>query len=233
MLSLVDILTYLFYKEMNLTKENYLKTKDRFILSKGHASLVLYSILYEKGIIKDIDDYCVNGSCLIGHANHKVPGVSASTGSLGHGLSIAAGISLGLRMDKSQGKVYCVIGDGECNEGSIWEALIFIANNKINNLVIIVDANKLQGYDFTEKIMPQKQLISMLKSTGLGFHEADGHNFSEIAKAFDFARDSKNTTILFFHTIKGKGVSFMENKLEWHYKSPSDEELKIALKELK
>jgi transketolase len=241
MLSSVDILTYIFYKELDMTKENHTKTRDRFILSKGHASLALYAILSEKGIINNINDYCTNGSYLIGHLNHKVPGVDVSTGSLGHGLSTAAGICLGLNMDKNddiekdkhQSKVYCVIGDGECDEGSVWEALIFIANNRLNNLIIIVDANKLQGYDFTEKILPEKRLISMLKSTGLSFYEADGHDFDEIAKAFDFAKKSKDATILFFHTIKGKGVSFMENKLEWHYKTPNAEELRLALEELK
>jgi len=244
MLSLVDIMTYLFYKELKLTKENYLEIKNRFVLSKGHASLVLYAILYDKGIIENIDAYCTNGSCLIGHLNHKVPGVGVSTGSLGHGLSLAAGISLGLKMDRrmhniskktdnGMDKVYCVIGDGECNEGSIWESLIFIANSNLDNLVIIVDANRLQGYDFTDKILPEERLINMLKSTGLDFYEADGHDYDEIAKAFDFAKHSNTTPILFFHTIKGKGVSYMENKLEWHYKSPNAEQLKTALEELK
>lgn len=229
MLSIVDILTYLFYEEM--------ENKDRFILSKGHASLALYSILRDKGDItqEQLNTYYKNGSLLIGHLSYKVPGVDLSTGSLGHGLPMATGIALGNKIDGKREKVYCLLGDGECQEGSIWEALIFTSTHNLKDLIIIIDANKLQGYDFCEKIFSEKILINMLKGTGLNFHEINGHNFDEMREVFLKIKKEENckASIIFCHTIKGKGVSFMENKLEWHYKSPNDEQFKCALSELK
>ncbi|MEM3585165.1 MAG: transketolase [Candidatus Woesearchaeota archaeon] len=229
MLSVVDILTYLIYEKI--------KNGDKVILSKGHASLALYSILADKKIIsaEELKSYCQNGSRLIGHLSHKVPGVDVSTGSLGHGLSMAAGIALANKMDNRKNWVYCLIGDGECQEGAVWEAFVFIARHKLKKLVVIVDANKLQGYDFCNKLFPEKKLISMLKATGLNFYEVNGHDFSELRRVFKRVEknSSEKASIIFAHTIKGKGVSFMENRLEWHYKSPDDKQLEIALKELK
>ncbi len=238
MLSIIEILTYLFYEKMDFNKSNYKnKDRDKFILSKGHASLALYSILSDKEIINksQLETYCKNGGKLIGHLDHNVEGVEISTGSLGHGLSIATGIALANKLDKLDNKVYCLIGDGECNEGSIWEALIFIANNNLKNLVIFIDANKLQGYDFCDKILPENRLINLLKNLDLNFYEINGHNFSDLQKTFEKISNSNNSkaSIVFAHTTKGKGVSFMENKLEWHYKSPNLEELENALEELK
>ncbi|MFH1840211.1 MAG: transketolase [Nanoarchaeota archaeon] len=237
MFSIVDILIYLFYEKIEFTKENCMQTnRDKFILSKGHASLALYSILYDKDIITkdDLYSYCKDGSCLIGHLDHKVKGVDVSTGSLGHGLSISAGMALANKMNNNDHRVYCLLGDGECNEGSVWEALIFVSNNKLKNLVIILDANKLQGFDYCEKILPESKLIDLLESMGLNFYEVNGHNFEEMKLLFNKIKDhdNDNATIIFAHTIKGKGVSFMENKLEWHYKSPNEVELKQALMEL-
>ena len=212
MLSIADILAYLFYEQI--------KEDEKFILSKGHSSLALYSILADKGIISEdqLKSYCKNGSCLIGHLNHKVPGVKASTGSLGHGLPMAAGMALANKMNNSEKKTYCLMGDGECQEGSVWESLIFISRHHLNNLIIIVDANKLQGYDFCENVLPEKRLIEMLKATGLNLYEINGHDFSEMRNAFEKIGNIKNenASIIFAHTIKGKGVSFMEKKLEWH-----------------
>jgi len=229
MLSSADILAYLFYEEMQVG--------DRFILSKGHASLALYSILCDKNLISkgDLCTYYRNGSALIGHLNYKVPGVEISTGSLGHGLPIAAGMTLANKINDKNEKVYCLVGDGECQEGSIWEALIFASNHNLKNLVILVDANKLQGYDFCEEIFSEKYLVDMLKSTGNNFYEIDGHNFDEIRNTFSKIKKDKNckASIIFCHTVKGKGVSFMENKLEWHYKSANEEQLNCALSELK
>ncbi len=242
MLSMTDLLVYLFYEEMNFTKQNYrLASRDRFVLSKGHASLALYTILQDKKIIglDKLASYCANNGCLMGHLDKKVEGVDVSTGSLGHGLSMSAGLALAYKMDKSDNKVYCLVGDGECDEGSIWEALIFISNHDLHNLVIIVDANKLQGYDFNENIFQESKLIGMLKNTGINFYEIDGHDFSEIRKTFKKINSQKKkgmnnskAHLVFAHTIKGKGVSFMENRLEWHYKSPDEEQLKKALEEL-
>jgi len=205
MFSVVDIMVYLYYKEM--------KKDDILILSKGHACLVQYAILFDKNIIHDLD-YCMPNSELIGHCNHKVDGIKVSTGSLGHGLSLSIGLAMG---DKSK-RIFCILGDGEMQEGQIWEALIFLANNKIDNLIILIDGNKLQGYDHTEDIFPEKRLLKMLKATGLDVYEVDGHDFVKIDKIFK----DKNAchSIIFLHTIKGKGIKELENKIESHYKTP-------------
>lgn len=238
MFSCVDLLVYLYNKQMNFSKENY-KSPDRdiFILSKGHASLTVYAVLSDIGILpkKDLDTYHKDGGKLIGHFDHKVPGVEASTGSLGHGLPIAAGIALANKMNKSKSKVYCLIGDGECNEGSIWESFMFMKRSNLGNLTVIIDANKLQGYDYCDEICESNMLKRMLKATDLNFFEIDGHNFDEIKDVFKKIEELSNgkSSIIFANTIKGKGVSFMEDKLEWHYKSPDDSQYKIAEEELK
>lgn len=237
MFSCIDILTYLYYRRMYFNKNNYKKdNRDRLILSKGHASLAVYTILNDLGIISDttLNSYYQDGGELMAHMDSKIPGVEISTGSLGHGLSLAIGICLGNRMNKIYSKVYCVLGDGECNEGSIWEAIIFLSKLKLDNLIIIIDANKLQGYDYSCKLCKSNVLKNMLKGTGLNFYEINGHNFKEIEEVFfniDMAVNKKSH-IIFANTIKGKGVSFMENKLEWHYKSPNEEEYKKGLKEI-
>lgn len=228
MLSVVDILVYLFYEKI--------KEGDKFVLSKGHASLALYSILFDKKIIseKELNGYCKNGSFLTGHLSNKIPKVTVSTGSLGHGLPLATGMALANKIDSKKEKVYCLLGDGECQEGSVWESLIFISAHKLKNLVVLIDGNKLQGYDFCDKIFEEKKLIEMIKATGLNFYEIDGHNFEEMKKTFLKIQENKNddASVIFCHTIKGKGVSFMENKLEWHYKSPSEEQKSCAISEL-
>jgi len=238
MLSWTDIATFLFYNQIEINKSNCSSNdRDKFILSKGHASLTLYCILCDKDIISDEElySYCQNNTCLIGHLNHKVKGIDASTGSLGHGLSLATGLALATKIDHSNHKTYCILGDGECQEGSIWESLLFIANNQLENLIIIIDGNNLQGYNYCNQLLPKNRLISLLKSLGLNFYEINGHCFEEIQSTFSKINSSKNNNanIIYAHTIKGKGVSFMENKLEWHYKSPTPDELKIALSELK
>ena len=238
MFSCLDITAYLYYNEMNFSKENYLSPdRDRFILSKGHASLVIYSVLEDLGIIsKDIlFSYYKDGGKLIGHLDHNVPGVEVATGALGHGLAMAAGIALGNKLNKIDSKTYCLIGDGECQEGEIWESLMFISEKDLKNLIIIVDSNKLQGYDFCRDIFSPKKLIEMLKALELNFYEIDGHNLLEIRDVFQKIKCQQNEKahIIFANTIKGKGVSYMENKLEWHYKSPNEEQLKQGLEELK
>ena len=148
---------------------------------------------------------------------------------------MAAGIALGNKLNKVNSKTYCLIGDGECNEGSIWESLMFISEKELKNLIIIIDANKLQAYDYCETILSNKKLTEMLKAINLNYYEIDGHNFSEIKNTFHKIKNNQNkkANIIFARTIKGKGVSYMENKLEWHYKSPKENELKQALEELK
>jgi transketolase len=225
--SMIDIVTYLFYEEMNLET-------DKFVLSKGHAVAGLYTVLHKKGFISDEEykTYHSDNSYLIAHPNHVVNGVDVSTGSLGHGLAIAAGLAWSNELDKSSGRVYCLLGDGECQEGSVWESLIFVARNLFRNIVIIIDANNYQGFsDTCDSLFSRKKLFQMLKSTGLDVYEINGHNFKEINSAL--MGDFDTPRVLLANTIKGKGVSYMENRFEWHYKTPNSKQLKQALKELR
>lgn len=225
--SMIDIVTYLFCEHMDYQI-------DKFILSKGHAVAGLYTVLYDSGIInrEEYESYYVNDSYFIAHPNHMVNGIEVSTGSLGHGLAIAAGLAWAYSMDGKPGTIYCLLGDGECQEGSVWETLIFISRNLFKNLVIIIDANNYQGFsDTCDSLFSKKKLSQMLKGTGLDVREIDGHNFKEIHEAlldnFDVPR------ILLAYTVKGKGVSYMENRFEWHYKIPDPNQLAQALDELK
>ncbi|MDD3816288.1 MAG: 1-deoxy-D-xylulose-5-phosphate synthase N-terminal domain-containing protein [Desulfocapsaceae bacterium] len=225
--SMVDIVTYLFYEKMD-------HKIDKFILSKGHAVAGLYTVLHDRGIINDEEyaSYHSNDSHFIAHPNHVVNGVEVSTGSLGHGLAIASGLAWANSMDKKPGIIYCLLGDGECQEGSIWEALIFIARNLFKNLIIIIDANNYQGFsDTCDSLFSHKKLFQMLKGTALDVREINGHNFKEIQAAL--SEDLIAPRVLLAHTIKGKGVSYMENKFEWHYKTPDPNQLNQALDELK
>lgn len=226
-LSMADMMAYLFFERID-------SGTDSFILSKGHAAIGLYATLYEKGTIsrKDYESYHTNGSQLLAHPNHFVKGIEVSTGSLGHGPAIAAGLAWGKSMDKQSGTVYCLLGDGECQEGTVWEALIFISRGLFKNLVFFIDANNYQGFsDSSDSLFAQKKLLAMLKGTGLDVREIDGHSFKEMHHALADPLDKPR--ILIARTIKGKGVSYMENRFEWHYKSPSPEQLAQALEELK
>lgn len=226
-LSMTDLMAYLFYEKID-------PKNDKFILSKGHAVVGLYAVLYDKGLIsrEEYDTYHANGSQLLAHPNHTVNGVEVSTGSLGHGPAIAAGLAWSKSMDSKQGTIYCLLGDGECQEGTVWEALIFISRNLFKNLVLIIDANNYQGFsDSSDSLLAQEKLLSMLKGTGLDVREIDGHNFEEIHKAL--LGPLNKPRVLFARTIKGKGVSYMERKFEWHYKSPNPEQLAQAMEELK
>ena len=171
-----------------------------------------------------------------GHVNsHNVPGVEASTGSLGHGLAIGIGMAIADKNDGCKGKVYTILGDGECNEGSIWESSIIASRLNLNNLIIIVDHNGWQGLDSSDYIFgDRKKLLELWKATGFGIKEIDGHNYEEILDAFRVLPIKENApSLIYANTIKGKGVSFMEDKLEWHYKSPDKEQLNRIMEELK
>lgn len=226
-LSMADLMAYLFFEKMD-SKE------DNFILSKGHAAIGLYATLYEKETLskEEYESYHANGSQLLAHPNHFVKGVEVSTGSLGHGPAIAAGMAWGKSMDGQAGTVYCLLGDGECQEGTVWEALIFISRNLFSNIVLIIDVNNYQGFsDSSDSLFAHEKMLLMLKGTGLDVREVDGHNFKDIHQALVDPLDKPR--ILFATTTKGKGVSYMENKFEWHYKSPNPEQLTQALEELK
>lgn len=233
-LSVVDILYTLYFKVVNITPQNINdKNRDIIILSKGHASAALYSVLYHKGFLsKDLlDNYSIDGGSLPCHIDkEKSPFFEVSAGSLGHGASLGTGFALAKKMNNNSGRVFVICGDGECNEGSVWEALMFVSSNKLNNYVFIVDYNKFQGFGVTNEVINQQNLAQRLESFGFAVLGIDGHNFDAIEKSLKYKSDKPVAIIA--HTIKGKGVSFMENKLEWHYKSPNDEQLEIALQEI-
>ena len=224
-LSIVEILYALYF--------NILKKNDRFILSKGHAALALYCILFEKGIIRKniLNTFGHDGTKLMAHVSHKVKGVEFSTGSLGHGLPITVGKALYFKINNKKNKVYVIISDGELNEGTTWESIMFASHHKLNNLNIIIDNNRIQSMDFTKKIINLNPLNKKFLSFGCKVLEVDGHNISKITKALKTKSKNKPKVII-ANTIKGKDISFMENNNLWHYKNPNSNQLELALKEI-
>tara|TARA_B110000503_G_scaffold126548_1_gene195286 strand:+ start:868 stop:1635 length:768 start_codon:yes stop_codon:yes gene_type:complete len=223
--SIVEILYALYFLK--------LKKKDTFILSKGHAALALYCTLFEKKILSkaSLDSYGKNNTTLMAHASHKVKGVEFSTGSLGHGLPYAVGKALGEKINKSKNKIYVLISDGELNEGTTWESLLFASFHKLDNLFIIIDYNKIQSLDFVKKVLKIEPLRQKLTSFNCNVSQIDGHNINQIVKSLKSKNNKPN--IIIANTIKGKGVKFMENTVLWHYKSPNEKELSDAMKDLK
>jgi len=235
-LSIADLLAVLYTKILNLDAASPdAPHRDRFILSKGHACLAVYAILAEKGFFpKDwLDTYPDEDSRLQRHITHDIPGVEASTGSLGHGLAIGCGMALAGKGNKPPFRVFTLLSDGECDEGSTWEAALFAPHHELENLVAIVDYNKFQALGKTSEVLDLEPLADKWQSFGWSVREIDGHDHSQILDALSsipFA-DGKPSCIV-AHTIKGKGVSFMENQLIWHYRYPDEEELERALEEL-
>ena len=232
--SVLDILTYLYFKGLNITKDNLKHNdRDRVILSKGHASAALYTILAIKGFLdmEKLDKYyCDNGE-LPGHIDMTVSdALDLSAGSLGHGLSVGAGMALAMKIDKIDNRIIVIMGDGEVNEGSIWEAAMFISRENLKNVTIVIDYNDFQGYDKSSDILTYERNIEMWRALDFDVLEINGHDFEQLDKAFN--HKSEFPILIIAKTIKGKGVSFMENKLEWHYKSPNKDELKLGLEEL-
>lgn len=235
--SIVEILIALYFGHLNVSPNNPLNPdRDRFILSKGHACPAFYAVLAEKGFLseEDLKGFAVNGGMLEQHPNKDIKrGIEVSTGSLGHGLSIGVGMALAAKQDKKNYKIYVLLSDGELNEGSVWEAVMFASQHGLDNLVAIVDYNKIQALGYNKDIINLEPLSQRWSSFGWTVREIDGHDFSQIFEAFDkipFSAGKPN--IIIAHTVKGKGVSFMEDKLLWHYRSPNDKEYEIALKEL-
>ena len=236
-LSVADLLSVLYGEILNVYP-NYPDNpeRDRFILSKGHAAAALYSVLSEVGFFSDelLDSFCRNGSKIAGHASHtSVPGIEFSTGSLGHGLAVGAGISLVAKRDHLKHRTFVLLSDGECDEGSIWEAAIFAAHHRLDNLVAIIDYNKIQSLGYVDEIASLEPFSKKWNSFGWATKEIDGHSIEEILNTFSsIPFEIDRPTCVIAHTIKGKGVSFMEDDLLWHYRSPDDQELKSALLEL-
>ena len=233
-LSIVEILVTLYYKILKIDPKNPEDPRrDRFILSKAHASSALYVILSFKGFFsKDIlDQFMCNGGLLSGHLDKgAVPGVEITAGSLGHGLSVGIGMALASKRCGYGFNVYILCGDGELNEGSMWEAILFAAHHKLDNLTLIVDRNKWQALGKTEEILKLQSLSSKFRAFGWTSLEVNGHSFKELEEAFK--RKRNHPKVIIAHTIKGKGISFMEDRLEWHYKSPREADYQKALIEL-
>jgi transketolase len=234
--SSLDIILTLYKSILNVDVTNPDWTeRDRFILSKGHCSLALFAVLEEIGFLEqdELDTYTVRGSRLAGHVEHfEIPAVEMTTGSLGHGISCAAGMALAGKIADKNWKVFCVLGDGECNEGSVWETLLFTAQQNLRNLVIIVDNNRMESLDFTDNILSIEPLATKFYSFNFEVREINGHNFEEIYLALTSPPKDDKPVIIIANTIKGKGVSFMENTSMWHYRAPSELELTNALREL-
>lgn len=236
-LSTVDILTILYFKILSLDPKNpWSDNRDRFILSKGHGVAALYATLAQRGFFPEeiLDGYCQDGSKLPGHSTKdSVPGVEVSTGSLGHGLSMGAGMALAAKNDGKDYKIFVLMSDGECEEGSVWEAALFTSHHQLDNLIAIIDYNKLQAFGRTNEVLNLEPLKKKWESFGWEVKEIDGHNFSEIEKSLSkIPFEERKPSLLICHTVKGKGVSFMEDKLEWHYKNLTQEDYQKALKEL-
>ncbi len=237
-LSIADILAVLYGRILNIDPSNPLKKdRDRFILSKGHAGAAVYAALALSGFfsIKKLETHYQDGSDLCGHVSHKgVPGVELSTGSLGHGLSVGTGMALGAKLSGKTHWVFVLLSDGECDEGSNWEAILFAAHHKLDNLIAIVDYNKYQALTTVAGTLDLEPFAEKWKSFGWEVREVNGHDHAEIKNALkDLPAIEDKPTVIIAHTIKGKGVSFMEeNAVLWHYRCARGEEFEAALKEL-
>lgn len=236
-LSMVDILAVLYGNILDIKPDDpKWVNRDRFILSKGHAGAGVYATLAECGFmsIEKLKTHYQDGSDLSGHVSHKgVPGVEFSTGALGHGLGVATGMALAAKKAGRNNRAVCLLSDGECDEGSNWEAILFAAHHKLDNLLAIVDYNKIQSLDATQNTIGLEPFSDKWRSFGWTVHECDGHNHDQLKDKLAKSSVFDNTpTCVIAHTTKGKGVSFMENSVLWHYRSPQGDEYEAALKEL-
>ena len=233
--SIADLLSVLFGKWLNLNSQNpNFEGRDRFILSKGHAGAGVYAALAKLGYFDEslLKQHYQNGSIFSGHVSHKgVPGVEFSTGSLGHGLPVAVGMALAAKLDNRSHHVVCLMSDGECDEGSNWEAFLLAAHHGLDNLTAIIDFNGLQSIKSTSKTLNLEPFNSKLKAFNWSIFEVDGHSHNEILQALEANSDGKPKLII-ATTVKGKGVSFMENNVLWHYRSAKGDEFDRALEEL-
>jgi transketolase len=237
-LSMADLLAVLYGEILRLDPARpEWPERDRFILSKGHACAAVYAALAEKGFfgLRDsLDTFYQDGSLLAGHITHTgVPGVEASTGSLGHGLSIACGMALVGKRDRAPGRVFAMLSDGECDEGSTWEAVLFAPHHRLDNLVAIVDYNKIQSLGAVKEVLDLEPFADKWRAFGWAVREIDGHDLAAITEVFRaLPIEPGRPSCVIAHTVKGKGVSFMEGALLWHYRPPDQEELERALAEL-
>ncbi len=237
-LSAADILTYLYFEEMNVDPKNpQMEERDRFVLSKGHVAPALYSVLANRGYfpVEDLKTLRKVGSYLQGHPDKKgTPGVDMSSGSLGQGISVAVGMALSAKLQNRDYRVYTLLGDGEIQEGQVWEAAMFAGHKNLDNLVVIVDNNGLQIDGTIDDVCSPYPIDEKFKAFNFNVINIDAHDFEQIAEALNKARETKGMpTAIIAKSVKGKGVSFMENKAEWHGSAPNDEKYEIAMEELK
>lgn len=236
-LSMVDIIAVLYGAILNVRPEEpRWPERDRFILSKGHAGVAVYAALAERGFFDpaELVNHYQNGSIFSGHVSHKgVPGVEFSTGSLGHGLGVGVGMALACKRDGGAQRVFVVMSDGECDEGSNWEAILFAAHHGLDNLIAVVDYNKLQSLTTTQETLGLEPFADKWRSFGWAVREVDGHSHAALLDAFSGAPfEAGRPSVVIANTVKGKGVSFMENQVLWHYRSPQNEEYQAAVREL-
>jgi transketolase len=236
-LSMAELLAVLYGRVLRMrpNQPNW-SERDRFVLSKGHACAALYVVLADRGFFPAdwLETFYQDGSKLAGHVTHThIPGIEVSTGSLGHGLPIATGMALAGKRDQSSYRVFALLSDGECDEGSTWEAALFAPHHRLDNLIAIVDYNKIQSLGSVKEVLDLEPFADKWRAFGWAVREIDGHNVEQIEEAFVGSPfETGRPTCIIAHTIKGKGVSFMENNLLWHYRAPSNEELRQALLEL-
>ena len=237
-LSIADILAVLYGEILQVDPDEPSKAdRDRFLLSKGHAGAAVYAALAHSGFMPEdvLDQHYQNGSKLSGHVSHKgVPGVELSTGSLGHGLGVATGMAKAAKLQKRDHRVYCLLSDGECDEGSNWEAILFAAHHKLDNLTAIVDYNKIQSLAPVADTLGLEPFADKWKAFGWNVIEVDGHDHADLRAAFANGppASGQQPNCVICHTTKGKGVSFMEDSVLWHYRTPQGDEYDAAVKEL-
>lgn len=236
-LSMADILAVLYGAVLDFRPEDpKWAGRDRVILSKGHAGSAMYAVLAESGFFDRslLEQHCADGSILSGHVSHKgVPGVEFSTGSLGHGLGVAAGMAFAARLSSASHRVYCILSDGECDEGSVWEAALFAGHHGLSNLIAVVDYNKIQSLASVDETLRLEPFADKWRAFGWRVQETSGHDLAALQGALDVGpSDGVEPTVVIAHTTKGKGVSFMENSVLWHYRTPQGREYEAAVAEL-
>jgi transketolase len=235
--SITDILAVLYGSILKYKSDNpKWVDRDRFILSKGHAGAGVYAALSESGFMstEKLKTHYQDGSDLSGHVSHKgIPGVEFSTGSLGHGLSVSAGMALAAKINQQDHRIFALMSDGECDEGSTWEAILFSSHHKLDNLIAVIDRNRLQSINSTEETLALEPFSEKWKAFGWSVIEVDGHDHEELFRVLEKVKtDRKKPLCVICNTIKGKGVSFMEGKTLWHYRSPQGDEYNAAISEL-